>query len=103
MTARLILLACALAMTMALRPAAAGLLGDAPDAIVCAVGKGKLVVYAARRLDDGSTLYETLEREFSAVITIDPQGVLHWANRPDCDGKNVEQLRQDGQAVDFAS
>lgn len=103
MTARSILLACAVVIAMSLHPAAAGLLGDVPDAIVCVLGKGKLVVYAARRLDDGSALYEPLEREFSAVITIDAKGVLHWANRPDCDGKSVEQLRRDGQAVDFAS
>jgi hypothetical protein len=102
MTARSILFACAVAMIMALRPAAAGLLGDVPDGIVCAVGTGKLVVYVARRLDDGSTLYESLEREFMTVITIDPKGVLHWDNRPDCDGKSVDQLRQEGKAFDFA-
>ncbi|HEX5078830.1 MAG TPA: hypothetical protein VFV80_06720 [Geminicoccaceae bacterium] len=102
MSRRSILLACAAAAVLPLRPAAAGMLGDVPDAIVCDIEKGKLVVYAARRLEDGSTLYEALEREFMAVITIDPQGVLHWANRPGCDGKSVGQLREEGKAFDFS-
>jgi hypothetical protein len=101
MNARSILFACAASLA-ATGPAAASLLGDVPDALVCDVGKGKLVVYVARRLDDGSTLYESLEREFSIVITIDAQGVLHWANNASCDGKTVEQLRDEGKAFDLA-
>jgi hypothetical protein len=69
---------------------------------VCDVGKGKLVVYVARRMDDGSTLYEALEREFSIVITIDAQGILHWDNNAGCDGKSVDQLRGEGKAFDLA-
>jgi hypothetical protein len=101
MTIRSILFACALVMITALRPAAASLLEGVPDVIVCELGKGKLVVYVARRLDDGSTLYESLEREFMTVITIDAKGVLHWDNRPGCDGKTVDQLREEGKAFDF--
>jgi hypothetical protein len=102
MTARSILFACVLATILSLRPAAAGLLEGVPDAIVCEFENGKLVVYVARELEDGSTLYESLEREFMTVITIDPQGILHWENRPDCDGKSVEQLREEGKAFDFS-
>jgi hypothetical protein len=102
MTARSMLFACAVVMILSLHPAAAGLLEGVPDAIVCDVGEGKLVVYVARRLDDGSTLYEALEREFMTVITIDAQGILHWENRPGCDGKSVEQLREEGKAFDFS-
>jgi hypothetical protein len=101
MTARSLLFACAAAI-FAAAPAAAGMLSDVPDAIVCDLGKGKLVVYVARRLDDGSTLYEPLEREFSIVITIDAEGVLHWDNNPGCDGKSVDQLRDEGKAFDLA-
>ena len=101
MTVRSILLACA-AMLAMLHPAAAGLLEGVPDVIVCDLGKGKQVVYVARRLDDGSTLYESLEREFMTVITIDGQGILHWENRPGCDGKSVDQLREEGRAFDFS-
>jgi hypothetical protein len=101
MTARSILFALVAAMVLSLRPASAGMLEGVPDAIACAVGKGKLVVYVARRLDDGSTLYESLEREFMTVITVDSKGILHWENRPDCDGKSVDQLRQEGRAFDF--
>jgi hypothetical protein len=36
------------------------------------------------------------------VITIDAQGILHWANRPGCDGKSIEQLREEGKAFDFS-
>jgi hypothetical protein len=36
-----------------------------------------------------------------AVITIDANGILHWQNQPSCDGKNVQQLRDGGQAFDF--
>jgi hypothetical protein len=102
MTARSILFACAVAMILSLRPAAAGMLEGVPDAIVCDLEKGKLVVYVARRLEDGSTLYEALEREFMTVITVDAQGKLHWENRPGCDGKSVEQLREEGKAFDFS-
>jgi hypothetical protein len=102
MTARSILFACAAALVLALRPAAAGLLEGVPDAIVCEFEKGKLVVYVARRLEDGSTLYEALEREFMTVITVDAQGILHWDNRPGCDGKSVDQLREEGKAFDFS-
>lgn len=100
MTARSILLACTAVMFAAIGTAAAGLLEGVPDAIVCDLGKGKLVVYVARRLDDGSTLYEPLTREFTAIITVDAQGVLHWDNNA-CDGKTVDQLRDDGRAFDL--
>ena len=102
MTARSILLACVLAMLPALHPAAAGLLKGVPDAIVCDFEGGKLVVYVARRLEDGSTQYQSLEHEFMAEITIDAQGILHWQNRPGCDGKSVDQLREEGKAFDFS-
>jgi hypothetical protein len=102
MTARSILLACALASILSLRPAAAGLLEGVPDAIVCEFESGKIVVYVTRRLADGSTLYESLEREFMTEIAIDAQGVLHWQNRPGCDGKTVDQLREEGKAFDFS-
>jgi hypothetical protein len=102
MTVRSILFACAVVMMLSPQPAAAGMLGGVPDAIVCDFESGKIVVYAARRLNDGSTQYESLEREFMTVITIDAQGILHWANRPGCDGKSVEQLRQEGKAFDFS-
>jgi hypothetical protein len=100
MIARSILFACA-ALIAAMGPAGAGMLGDVPDAIVCDVGKGKLVVYVARRMDDGSTSYEALEREFSVVVTVDAKGILHWDNNP-CDGKSVDQLRSEGRAFDLA-
>jgi hypothetical protein len=102
MTARSILLACAATLLVAIGPARAGMLSDVPDAIVCDVGKGKLVVYVARRLDDGSTSYESLEREFSIVITVDPKGILHWDNNAGCDGKSIDQLRGEGKAFDLA-
>jgi len=101
MTAGSILPALVIAMAAAIGSAAAGMLDNVPDAIVCDVGKGKLVIYVARRLDDGSTLYESLEREFTTVIKVDSQGVLHWDNNP-CDGKTVDQLRDEGRAFDLA-
>jgi hypothetical protein len=101
MTARSILFALALATILVPRPAAAGLLEGVPDAIVCDFEGGKLVVYVARRLADGSTQYQSLEHEFMTDITIDAQGILHWPNRPGCDGKSVDQLREEGKAFDF--
>jgi uncharacterized protein YdaL len=102
MTARSILFACAaLVLVMTGRPTNAEILQGVPDVIVCDVGKGKIVVYVARRLDDGSTLYEALEREFVAEVTIDANGVLHWENQPNCDGKNIQQLRDQGSVFDF--
>jgi hypothetical protein len=102
MRAKSILFALVTATVMSLPPAAAGLLEGVPDAIVCDFENGKLVVYVARRLADGSTQYEALEREFMTVITVDAQGILHWENRPGCDGKSVDQLREEGRAFDFA-
>jgi hypothetical protein len=102
MTARSLQFACALGLLLALRPAAAGLLPGVPDAIVCDFEGGKVVVYVARRLADGSTQYQSLEREFMTDITIDAQGILHWQNRPGCDGKSVDQLREEGKAFDFS-
>jgi hypothetical protein len=102
MTARPILLACVLTSILSLRPAAAGLLDGVPDAIVCDFEGGKIVVYVTRRLADGSTQYESLERAFVTEITVDAQGVLHWQNRPGCDGKSVDQLREEGKAFDFS-
>jgi hypothetical protein len=102
MTAKSILLACALTCILSLRPAAAGLLEGVPDAIVCDFESGKVVVYVTRRLADGSTQYESLERAFMTDITIDAQGILHWQNRPGCDGKSVDQLRDEGKAFDFS-
>jgi hypothetical protein len=102
MTARSILFTCALATILSFRPAAAGMLEGVPDAVVCDLENGKLVVYVARRMADGSTLYEALEREFMTVITIDAQGILHWENLPSCDGKSVDQLRGEGRAFDFS-
>jgi uncharacterized protein YdaL len=102
MTARSILFACAaLVLVMTGRPTNAEILQGVPDVIVCDVGKGKIVVYVARRLDDGSTLYEALEREFVAEVTIDTNGVIHWENQPSCDGKSVQQLRDQGSVFDF--
>lgn len=102
MTARSILFACCAALLLMTGPARAGMLDGVPDAIVCDVGKGKLVVYVARRMDDGSTLYEALEREFSIIVTIDAKGILHWDNNAGCDGKSVDQLRGEGKAFDLA-
>lgn len=104
MTARSVLFACAALLTVAtLRPASAEVLPGVPDVIVCGLQEGALVVYVARRLNDGSTLYESLEHEFMTEITIDASGILHWQNRPDCDGKSVQQLRDQGKAFDFGS
>lgn len=102
MTVRSILFACAVVMASSPQPAAAGLLQGVPDTIVCDFEGGKIVVYVARRLADGSTLYESLEREFMTEITIDAQGILRWQNRPGCDGKSVDQLREEGKAFDFS-
>jgi hypothetical protein len=102
MTVRSILFACAaLVLSMLGRPLSAEILQGVPDVIVCDLEQGKIVVYVARRLNDGSTLYESLEREYMAVITIDANGVLHWQNQPSCDGKSVQQLRDQGSAFDF--
>ncbi|MEM7021783.1 MAG: hypothetical protein AAF637_04235 [Pseudomonadota bacterium] len=101
MNARSMLFACAMALLGPTGSAAAGMLGDLPDAIVCDVGAGKLVVYVARQLDDGSTLYEALAREFTTVITVDSDGVLHWDNNA-CDGKTLDQLHDEGRTFDLA-
>lgn len=101
MTVRSILLACALVLVATGRPASAEVLQGVPDVIACDLEQGKIVVYVARRLNDGSTLYESLEREYMAVITIDANGILHWQNQPSCDGKSVQQLREQGSAFDF--
>jgi hypothetical protein len=73
MTARSTLFACSEAMITLSRPAAAGLLEDVPDAMVCDFGNGRPAA----------------------------EDILHCENRPDCDGKTVDQLREQGMVFGF--
>lgn len=76
MTAGSVLVVCAVAMILSLRPAAASLLEGVTDSTVCDIEDGKVVVHVWP-LEEG-TRYDSLERAFMTVIMIETQGIPHW-------------------------
>ncbi len=79
-------------------PTKAGIFEGFPDMIVCKMRGGQIVVYIDRVLDDGGALYKVLSGQ---SVSVDSDGVLHRENLPDCDGKSLEQLREEGKTFDF--
>ena len=69
-----------------------------PDAIVCRIADKQAVVYISVFYDDGSAVYEALSKE---VAKVTPDHVFHRSNAKDCDGKTLEQLKQEGKTRDF--
>jgi hypothetical protein len=65
-----------------------------PDAIVCRSADRQVVVYIDVIKDDGSAIYKTLGND---VAQVTPDHVFHRLNAKDCDGKTLEQLKQEGK------
>jgi hypothetical protein len=65
-----------------------------PDAIICRSADKQAVVYIDVVKDDGSAIYGTLSNEF---VQVTPDRVFHRLNAKDCDGKTLEQLKQEGK------
>lgn len=80
-------------------PTKAGVFEGFPDMILCDFQSGKIVVYIDRVLDDGGAIYKVLSGQ---GVTVDSDGVLHRENLPDCDGKSLTQLREEGKTLDFS-
>jgi hypothetical protein len=67
---------------------------DYPDAIICRGAKLRAVLYIDHVKDDGSAVYSTLG---NAPGTVTPDHVFHREGNKDCDGKTLEQLKQEGK------
>ncbi|MEE4204456.1 MAG: hypothetical protein V2I45_12565 [Halieaceae bacterium] len=87
----------------------ASVLPKVPDAIVCSVRDPtgvspweKLVFYVSARTSDGRTLYKTLTSD-PVVLFVDADGIIDGVNLADCDGRDVEQLTQEGRAIIFSA
>lgn len=88
-------------------PTRAGMLGDAPDVIVCSVDDptqvlpwDQLVFYVSARIQDGATLYKSLTSN-PVLVTVARDGSVQAPNLEDCDGTTVAALRRTGRARDF--
>jgi hypothetical protein len=75
-------------------PAAAAIIDGYPDVVVCRSGDFQAIAYLHRVNDDKSAIYMTLGEQFA---TVTPDGIFHRDGVPDCDGKSLQQLEQDGQ------
>ncbi len=80
-------------------PTKAGVFEGFPDMIVCDFPGDKIVAYIDRVLDDGGAVYKAPSGQFA---TVDPDGILHRENLPDCDGKSLTQLGEEGKTFDFS-
>ncbi len=90
-------------------PAQAGIITGMPDAIVCSVKDPtgvlpweRLVFYVSARMRDGRTLYKSSTSD-PVVLLVNADGVIDGANLADCDGRNIDSLREEGRAFSFAS
>lgn len=72
--------------------ALADLIEGYPDTIVCRIGPDRIVGYLHKVNDDGSAVYMALSRNFA---TVTPDGVVHRDGAEDCDGKTLDELRDD--------
>ena len=71
-------------------PGWAGMIENYPDAIMCKIDKGRIVLYIDRVRDDGRAIYKIIGGQF---VEVDANGVLHRENAPgECNGKTIEQL-----------
>ncbi len=64
-----------------------------PDVIVCEVWSGKVLLYLTHVTADGGAIY-TVGRE---GVKVGPDRVFRRENAQDCDGKTLEQLREEGK------
>lgn len=101
---RLWALAFMLVGTSFVQPAQAEIIEGFPDGIICSVKDPtgflpweELVFYVSAYTRDGETLYKTLTSD-PVVIIVDRSGVLQAANLADCDGRNVDELIEEGRA-----
>lgn len=85
--------------------ASAGVLGKAPDVIVCAAADPtgvlpwqQLAFYVSAQLRDGRILYKSLTSP-PLLLSVDAQGLVHADNLADCDGRNTDELQALGRAL----
>lgn len=79
-----------------------------PDVLVCSVHDpidvqpwDKFVFYVSARLEDGSVLYKSLTSN-PVLVTITTSGLVDAENLEDCDGKTIDELREEGRAFNFS-
>lgn len=97
------------ALVLVTSDAAAGVLADAPDVLVCSVDDptdvlpwDQLVFYVSAHIEGEGVLYKSLTAN-PILITVDRNGRVQAPNLADCDGKTVDQLRRAGRAADFST
>jgi hypothetical protein len=71
-----------------------------PDAIICKGPNFRAIGYISQVRDDGSAVYMSLTQAFGIVT---PDRVFHREGLKDCDGKTLEQLKQEGKTRGFKS
>src|SRR5262245_38649265 len=69
-----------------------------PDAIICRLANIQAVHYIGFLQQDGSAIYMTPANRNG---TVTPDHVFHRPGAKDCDGKTLDQLKQDGQTRVF--
>jgi hypothetical protein len=85
-------IAIALAVVSWVTPVSAEIIEGFPDTIVCRIGPERTVGYLHKVNDDGSAVYMTLGKAFA---TVTPDGIVHREGAEDCDGKSLDDLRED--------
>ncbi len=88
--ARSMLLALALISASAAR---ADMIEGYPDVIVCEVRSGQVLLYLSEVTADGGAVYR-VGRE---GVKVGPDRVFRRENAPDCNGKTLERLRDEGK------
>ncbi|MEM6574205.1 MAG: hypothetical protein AAF736_08040 [Pseudomonadota bacterium] len=89
-------------------PAHSALVADRPDAIICSVKDptgvlpwDELVFYISAHTKTGRTLYKTLTSD-PVVLIVDAENVVNGKNLANCDGRPVQELRDEGRAVNWS-
>jgi len=96
----------AAAWTMATQGVQAAIFEGFPDAVICEFPEiadrlsGEVIFYVDVRLEDGRVLYKPLGT--GPRMEIGKDGVIHTASAgQSCDGQTVQQLRDEGRAIEF--
>ena len=92
----LIVMLIASSLTSAVR---AEMIRGYPDVIICTTPNAKFVLKLQKVLTDGSATYGAEQGSGVAVVGTDK--ILRREGRNDCNGKSLDQLKQNGQTRDL--
>ena len=92
-------LMCVLYLLIASDPSYPDVVKGFPDVIVCdKADGGKVVLTILQTFADGSAVYRGRGNN---VVTVDADSILRREGAPDCAGKTLQQLRDEGKAYDL--